>query len=176
VAARLDVGLELGAAIGAGLLLLLVGVEGGGVGGDVDGVGPVEIGGAQRYRRRVPYADVEEGGGGEYAILRGRVCDRVPASRVLALASKPPWDTPAAPTRLHACSTGYAPDHLADPNAARLVQQQHPSGAFLRVFQLLPRLCCAHKVRGRRSCATLVRGLREVICARREQHLADLIR
>jgi hypothetical protein len=140
VAARLDVGLELGAAIGAGLLLLLVGVEGGGVGGDVDGVGPVEIGGAQRYRRRVPYADVEEGGGGEYAILRGRVCDRVPASRVLALASKPPWNTPAAPTRLYA----YTPTRLlygvrtGPPRRPERCPSGAAAASFWRVSSRLP--------------------------------------
>jgi len=74
VAARLDIGLELGVAVDARVVILPVRVEGGGVRGDVDGVRPVEVGGAQRDGRRISYAHVEEGGRGQDAVFRGRVC------------------------------------------------------------------------------------------------------
>jgi hypothetical protein len=69
---------------------------------------------------------------------------------------------------------GDLPDDLAHFHAARLVQQQHLDRAPLLGFQLLPRLRSAQKIRGLWACATRVGGLREMICARCEQHLADL--
>jgi hypothetical protein len=130
VAASLDIGLKLGVAVDLGAVILLVGVEGRGVGRDVDGVGPVEVGGAK--------------------------------PNVLA------------PTSEHLLrQSEYLPYHLAHLDAACLVQQQHPECASLLCFQLRPRLCSAQEIRGLGSCASLVRRLRKMICARREQHLAD---
>ena len=79
-AARLEVWLELGHAVPLGGLYLLVWVEGGGVGGDVDGVRAVEVGGAEGDGRCVSDAYVEEVRGGQYAVVGRRVGHRVPAT------------------------------------------------------------------------------------------------
>lgn len=79
VATSLQVGFKLRDAVGLGRLDLLVGVEGGGICGDMDGVGAVEIGRSQRQGRGVAYADMQEGRRREDAVFAGGVCDRVPA-------------------------------------------------------------------------------------------------
>lgn len=66
--AGFEEGLELGDAIFGGVFDFLVGVEGRGVGGDVERVGAVEIGGAERDGRGVFHFDVEMGGGGQDAV------------------------------------------------------------------------------------------------------------
>lgn len=56
--------LELRDAMFGGVFDFLVGIEGRRVGGDVERVGPVEIGGAKRDGRGVLDFDVEVSGGG----------------------------------------------------------------------------------------------------------------
>jgi hypothetical protein len=58
VATGLDVGLEFGIAVDVGVVVLLVWIEGGGVRGNVDCVGAMEVGSTQGYGRRVSYSDV----------------------------------------------------------------------------------------------------------------------
>lgn len=76
-AGGLDHGLELGHAIAAGALELLVGVEGGGVGGGGERVGPVDEGAAEYEGRGVADAQVEALGRREDAVPRGDVGDCV---------------------------------------------------------------------------------------------------
>jgi hypothetical protein len=57
----------------------LVRIEGGGICGDMDGIGPVKISGSQWQGRGIAYADVQEGRRREDAVFAGGVCDRVPA-------------------------------------------------------------------------------------------------
>jgi hypothetical protein len=89
----------------------------------------------------------------------------------LSCPSEPHWDAPAAAP---SSAPGYLPHDLAHLDATRLVQQQHLNRAPRLGFQLLPRPCSAQKIRGLRACGTRVGGLGKMICARCEQHLADL--
>lgn len=54
-------------------------MEGRRIGGDMDGVGAVEIGGSQRQRRGIAYANMQKGRRRQYAVFAGCVGDRVPA-------------------------------------------------------------------------------------------------
>lgn len=65
-----------------GVVVLDVGVEGGGIGGDVNGIGSMEVRGAQRYCRRVSYADMEKGGRGQYPVFGRRVGKCVSVQRL----------------------------------------------------------------------------------------------